>query len=349
MIRGFSKRTGIDCFQCQHKCCATEYELPLLPSEAQYLRLVYPVSSWFMKQTESREFLIRGDSCIFLTTQGYCTLHNTKKKPLICEIFPLIFWKISSDEYLSWIHPCGRGSGFQWVIEPDNWISDDQIDHLYQKARSHFNSSWGEQIDQKNPFDEISMERVQQEQKFFQSIDENQLSEKFVLFGEKNLSSELLTSLISLYRENPDQRDLIEFETAVLHWLSWSPTGLQLTFLNAKLIFLTAALWIYIVGLTQTSFVANKDQSSSRLLIEYPEWAPLFKETKVANQRFFTFPRSHINHHLGSLLATAILPSFWGQVASHSPDRNLQSFALAIKSVLIGQTPQQELQQFFRR
>ena len=348
MIRGFSKWTGFDCFQCQHKCCATEYELPLLPTEAQYLRRVYPVSSWFMKQTKSREFLIRGDSCIFLTTQGLCTLHNTQTKPLTCEIFPLIFWKISSDEYLSWIHPCGRGSGFQWVIDPDKRLPDNLIEDSYQQTRTHFTSFWGEQIDQKNPFGEISIERVQQEQKFFRNIDENELSESLVKFGENKFPSEPFSTLISVYHQNPDRNDLIQTETAVLHWLSWSPTGLQLTFLNAKLIFLTAALWIYIVGLTQNITESKEFESSPGWLSEYPELAILFKETSFPAHSYYTFPQSHINNHLGSLLATAILPSFWNQVASHSPDHRLHSFALAVKSVLEGQTPQQELSQFFR-
>jgi hypothetical protein len=298
-----------------------------------------------MKQTERGEFLIRGDSCIFLTTQGLCTLYNNQTKPLICETFPLIFWKINPDEYLSWIHPCGRGSGFQWVIEPEKQISDNQISEMYRKTKNHFKTFWGEQIDSKNPFDEISIERVKQEQEFFRGIEEGQLFEGLLRFGETNFPSSPVSSLSSLVKNYLNQSELIQTESAVLHWLSWSPVGLQLSFLNAKLVFLTAALWISVVGSTQRASQIIKDGDFQQWI---PESVIKLNDSRIPPKTKSTFPQTHINRQLGSLLATAMLPSFWGQIVSQTIDHNLQSFAKVVQAVLTGRTPQQELHQFIR-
>ncbi|MFW9855443.1 MAG: YkgJ family cysteine cluster protein [Candidatus Thorarchaeota archaeon] len=334
---------------CVHKCCTTEYELPLLPSEAQYLKRHHPISSWLIRQSERGEVLTRGDSCIFFTRQGLCTLHEDNTKPLICKTFPLIFWKISSEEFLAWIYPCGRGSGFQWVIEPDKRIGDELISEMYRMTQDHFKSFWGEQIDLDSPFDEITIERVKQEQRHFLNLREKHLLEDLVKFGEINFPSAPFSSLMAVFNEDLRQNEFNQTVSAVLHWLSWSPVGLQLSFINAKLIFIAAALWVYRIGLTQRLDDLKRDDLYPGGTSEHPVLAFLPDDSVTPPQDHFTFPQRHIARYLGSYLATAILPSFWAQLVSHSSDRGFQSFAKVVQAVLEGRTPQQELHGFFRK
>ncbi|MFW9778278.1 MAG: hypothetical protein ACFFE8_05425 [Candidatus Heimdallarchaeota archaeon] len=268
---------------------------------------------------------------------------------MVCKTFPLIFWKISPEEYLAWIYPCGRGSGFQWIIEPEKRIEDDLISEMYGMARNHFNSFWGEQIDHENPFDEISIERVKKEQRYFQNLGDKHLLEDLVKFGEINFLTAPLSSMIAIFNKDLNQNEFKQTVSAVLHWLSWSPVGLQLTFINAKLIFIAAALWAYIIGFIQRSHDLKKDGLYQGRISDYPISTFLPEDSVNPQQDHFTLPKRHITHHLGFFIARAILPSFWADVVSHSSDRGLQSFAKVVQAVLEGRTPQQELQQFFRR
>ena len=68
MIRGFSEYTGYNCLKCHHKCCGTEYDLPLLKGESINLQKLYSFSSNFIKKSKNIDYLIRGDSCIFLNS-----------------------------------------------------------------------------------------------------------------------------------------------------------------------------------------------------------------------------------------------------------------------------------------
>lgn len=307
ILRGFSRLTAYNCAHCHLKCCATEYDLPLLPHESASLYQNYPFATFFIKTSKNTNWLLRGDSCPFLTSLGRCKLHNTQFKPVLCQIYPCIFWKINSDETLAWINPC-RGTGFQWVTDKPQHISEQTLKNFYEKVKNCFSWYLGEQIDKNNPFERISQERIREEIDFFNHNDEFNLVPELV---ELNYSANFSSILNYLTSIKPVQKDLKNIINAVIHWLCWSPIGLQLTFLNSKLIFLTAAKWINI----------NSDS--------------IF--THAQNP----IERKRLLQQVGSFLATAILPSFWKQVENETQMVILRKFAIQVRKILSGTIPQQ--------
>ncbi|MHA2245597.1 MAG: hypothetical protein ACXADY_11580 [Candidatus Hodarchaeales archaeon] len=307
ILRGFSRLTAYNCAHCHLKCCATEYDLPLLPHESASLYQNYPFTNFFIKSSKKLNWLLRGDSCPFLTSLGRCKLHNTQFKPVSCQIYPLIFWKINSDEILVWINPC-RGTGFQWVTDKTHHISEQALNNSFEKVKNCFSWYWGEQIDKDNPFERISQERIREEINFFKQNDQFNLIPELVELNYSANFSNLLNYLTSI---KPVQKDLKDIINAAIHWLCWSPIGLQLTFLNSKLIFLTAAKWINI----NSDSIFTNDQNP--------------------------IERKRLLQQVGSFLATAILPSFWKQVENETQMVILRKFAIQARKILSGTIPQQ--------
>lgn len=312
IIRGFSKQSAYNCAHCHSKCCTTEYDLPLFPHESENLCRNYRYSSVFIKSTDEGKKLIRGDSCPFLTSQGFCLLHNTQNKPLICQTYPLILWRVKPDIYLCWIYPC-RGNGFQWIIRDDNQITDHYLNDLIAKVQNYFASYWGDQIDLENPFIGVSYERVQQEINFFEEVGEADLLTKITEIVDSEDFSNVVDTFKEALSQSSQYQELKKVINAVIHWLSWSPVSLKLTFINSKIIFLVAAMWIEFHGSLTLSHVQK----------------PLDRERHV--------------QQLGSLLATSVMPSFWNQVENNVQVELIRKFSIRVRKVLLGEIPQQSI------
>ncbi|MFX0173633.1 MAG: hypothetical protein ACFE9L_17225 [Candidatus Hodarchaeota archaeon] len=316
VIRGFSLITGYNCLQCNFKCCATEYDLPLLSYECQNLQKHYSFSDFLIYKSSGHNWLLRGDSCPFLDSEGFCLLHVTPYKPLMCQTYPLIFWKVNPDLILSWLNPC-RGNGFRWVAKGKNQISDTEIEELIMKIQNNYKTYWGEQIDEGNPFTGITQNRINYELNFFESSDSTHLVEELVNrlsnapFFNKFL--ELYGYLIEELGERPPQKDLNNVINSVLHWLCWSPIGLRLSFTNSAIVFIIASLWAELWGRDALSM----------------------KDFPINRERYL--------QQMGSSLATAILPSFWKLVHFRSQFSKLKRLAKRIHDVLAGEIPQDNL------
>ncbi|MHA1215218.1 MAG: YkgJ family cysteine cluster protein [Candidatus Hodarchaeales archaeon] len=315
MIRGFSELSGINCLECHYKCCASEYKLPLTEREEEYITHNYFSLSLFVERHSNKRFLLRGDGCPFLMRSGLCELDQTEYKPLVCQTYPLIFWKYNYDEVLVWINPC-RGNGFHWIIEKELRVSNEEIRNIFKKIKNKFSDYWGEDIDQNNPYNGIGDDRIKQEKELNLSKNEPSL---LSLFAQMDFPKEY-AELVSQLQENGDvfkhsypTNDFIQIINAVLRWLCWSPVGLNLSFKNSKLIFTVAALWV--------KNIVNKFYERE-------------KEILSANRA---------QNNLGFFLAQSILPKFWIQLNNKTKDKNLKKFALKVEKVLKGEIPQQNL------
>ncbi|MFW9904241.1 MAG: YkgJ family cysteine cluster protein [Candidatus Thorarchaeota archaeon] len=308
IIRGFSLNTGYSCQECHIKCCATDYELPLFLHETEALKQNYPFCEIFLHSTPTGDWLLRGDRCSFLNSKGMCLLHNTQIKPLICQIYPLIFWKVKSDLILAWINPC-RGNGFRWISKPDNHITDHEIERLFNKSRPHFKNYIGEQIDKRNPYKKILISRFAEELTFFDNIEKSDLYSEI---RKMNIIPHYLYKVLLPSKESPTG-EMTAIINAVIYWLCWSPVGLQLSFNHSKMLFFIAASWVDMITrpiLAQTVLPLNHDQ---------------------------------ILQQLGSFLATAILPSFWRHMALKTEYKRLKKLAKTVYKVLEGEIGQEEI------
>jgi Fe-S-cluster containining protein len=316
VIRGFSLITGYNCLQCNFKCCATEYDLPLLSNEFQNLQKHYSFSNFLIYKSSGRNWLLRGDSCPFLDSEGLCLLHITPYKPLICQTYPLIFWKVKQDLILSWLNPC-RGNGFKWITKGKNQILDIEIEVLIRKVQNNYKTYWGERIDEGNPFTGITQNRINYELNFFETSDNTNLVDELVNRLNKtqvfNRFLEIYDHLIEELEKTAPQKDLNNVINSVLHWLCWSPIGLRLSFTNSAIVFVIASLWAEQWGRDALSM----------------------KNLSINRERYL--------QQMGSSLATAILPSFWKLVHSQSQFYKLKRLAKRIHDVLAGEIPQENL------
>lgn len=283
IIRGFADNTEIKCSSCHHKCCATEYMLPLLPDEARKIKKQNPNFNNLIYEIDSREYLLRGNSCPFLAESGKCTIHEQDYFPLACQVYPLILWKPTKDLVVVWIDPC-FGHGFKWYSDKYSdsqfRISDYRIRKIVEKADPFFTEFWGDDIDVQNPYKDISLERIRQEEKFvIQNISlENILNPDRITEIIEMEYFLLLMELSSIDTIWLGAKSLGEAIKPVLHWLSWSPVGLSLSFQNSKFIFLLALC----------------------LILELDS----FQNERTDN---------YINQ-VASFLAQAITPLFWKQI-----------------------------------
>ncbi|MFX1515542.1 MAG: YkgJ family cysteine cluster protein [Promethearchaeota archaeon] len=308
IIRGFSANTGYSCQECHSKCCATDYNLPLFLQEAKALKQKYPFSEIFLYSSPKGDWLLRGDRCPFLNSKGLCLLHNTESKPLICQIYPLIFWKVKSNLFLVWINPC-RGNGFRWIAKPDNRITDQEIENLILRSRHLFKNYIGEQIDHQNPYRKIPMSRFDEELTFFDKIDTSDLLSEI---KEMNIIPHSLYETIFPTKE-PAIEEMSAILNAVISWLCWSPVGLQLSFNHSKVVFFIAASWIDTITspiLAQTDLSLNHDQFLQQM---------------------------------GSFLATAVLPTFWRHMVLKTENKRLKKLVKNVYKVLNGELNQESI------
>jgi hypothetical protein len=234
----------------------------------------------------------------------------------MCQIYPLIFWKLKPDLILSWLNPC-RGNGFRWVTREKNQISDVEIENLIKKVQNNFKNYWGEQIDKGNPFTGITHKRINCELNFFESSDSTNLMHELTnrLNGTPVFTKflEIYDNLIEELGKRPPQKDLTNVINSVLHWLCWSPIGLQLSFTNSAIVFIIASLWSELWGRDTLSMM----------------------NLPINRERYL--------QQMGSFLATAILPSFWKLINIHSQFDKLRQLSERIHDILAGKIPQDML------
>jgi len=312
LIRGFSEHTRYTCDSCHLKCCATEFNLPLIGSEKHLLSKNYPEYQYYFQSTEDGDVIIRGNSCPFLTKRGYCQLHTTSLKPLACRIYPLIFWRFNQNDTLVSIHPC-RGKGFQWYSTKKSNITNTSIKQLLLKMNRNFDSYWGEEIDNNNPYTNISTSRLQEQIEFYRHTSEDQLLEKTVNDIALSSYSQIFPSLHETLIEMLKDEEIGKSLNSVLNWLIWSPVGLQLSIENSQLIFSIAALW-------------------------------LIKQTKLkfGHNNSTLFNTTYINQ-LSSFYASSILPLFWFNIITQTKNKTLSSFSKKVYLTLRGELPQEDL------
>ncbi len=312
LIRGFSLDTSYHCSDCHLKCCATEFNLPLCGSEKSILSQYYPEYQFYLQSTTDGDYILRGNSCPFLTNNGLCQLHSKHLKPLTCQIYPLLFWRYSTTDTLVSIHPC-RGNGFSWYSRSNSQISNPQLEELLTKANMHFESYWGENIDKNNPYAGISPTRIESQIDYYNTIPEDQLLVKIT--SDSNLPSRFLDSQSSSEKTLIMIKDGIvgRYLNSVLNWLIWSPVGLQLSIKNAQMIFSVAAFW----------------------LIKQTELNPKIKTT-ILNSTDYT-------EQVASYYASSILPTFWLKIVSERENKALSSFAKKVYLILMGKLSQEDL------
>ena len=316
LIRGFSENTSYTCASCHLKCCATEFNLPLYGSEIQILSNKFPEYRPYFQSSKDGDFLLRGDSCPFLTTPGYCQLHSISLKPITCLIYPLIFWRFNEDDYLVSIHPC-RGKGFQWYTPNETKITNSYINQLLIEAKKYFSSFWGENTDKNNPYVDISSSRVKSQLQSYHHISEYHLLEKIVEDISFSSLWNIFSSEFERYIEILKNDEVGKYLNSVLNWLIWSPVGLQLSLQNSQLLFSTAAIWL--IELSQL----------------------------VTDQDSFSVTNADYYNQLSSFYASCILPSFWFRIKTDSQNKTLISFSNKVQLVLRGELPQENLSQFF--
>ena len=313
IIRGFSLLTGYSCSQCHTKCCGTEYNLPIFQHEKQ--RIIQKHSAWsnFVKSSQGKHWFLRGDSCPFLNGEGLCSLHDMLEKPLVCQLYPLILYKVKQDLILTWINPC-RGNGFQWVSESKNRITDKYLEQIIRKISPHFNEYIGEDIDRNNPYSSISLERIEAQKQSIPILKNESNDIDIISIAELNQYS-IFHSLVKGLQNTSFQKDLNDTMQAVFYWLSWSPVGLQLSIRNSRLVFQVAGAWVELWG---------------RELLEKSD---------------FSIKQERISQQLGSFYANSVLPSFWKQMIEKVKDPPLKKFSKSVFLVLQGEKSQKILQE----
>ncbi|MHA1973804.1 MAG: YkgJ family cysteine cluster protein [Candidatus Hodarchaeales archaeon] len=315
MIRGFSELSGINCLECHYKCCASEYKLPLTTKEEKYIRHKFPSYRLFLEKHEGKQFLLRGNKCPFLTNTGLCELHQTEYKPLVCQTYPLIFWKYNPNEVLVWLNPC-RGDGFRWIIEKELRFSNKEIEDTIIKINDKYNVYWGEEIDHTNPYEGIRKKRLEQERELNLSEKEPSLLDQFLQIDFPKEYTTLIAQLQKTeetYQLSYQTKNFDRIINAVLKWLCWSPVGLNLSFLNSKLIFTISALWI-------KSEINTLHESGKEILLD-----------------------DKIQNNIGFFLAQSILPDFWIHLGLRAKEKEVKKFSLKVQRILKGEISQQNL------
>ncbi len=310
LIPGFSTYTDYNCKSCHAKCCATEYDLPLVGSEKRNLQDRFPEISLYLQSSTFGDHLIRGDACSFLTREGACQIHDTKYKPISCEIYPLIIWRFSQDDTLVWINPC-RGRGFTWHSDDKSKLNEEYLQKLILSSKDYFKTYWGEEIDRNNPYKNLPISRVYEQIDYFNSIEKKSILQNLLEKNQTTRYRQITDQLESNWLLDPDYDHIRDLIDSVLIWLSWSPVGLQLYQSNSQQIFSMASLMVIQILLGENSFDLTKQNNSIYL------------------------------NHVGSYLATSLLPSFWQNIKLKFKNKYLVRFSEKVFHVLNGSNTQQ--------
>lgn len=249
MLIGFSPTVGYSCVGCRAVCCRSDYKLPLFTEEKlfyeEHVRHARPFISK-EKQNEPKHSLLRTDSCLFLE-DGLCSLHTTfgpASKPLVCQVYPLIFWKMPPNGIpFVYIYPC---RGFRWVAPPEHRVTQKSVGEVYDRTKNSFKTFFADQVDDYNSFEGISASRLTEAQEDL----------PYLQFGSSHPPSDLrwidkTWDSIGLVRTKKCVGDILgtdlpegvrqwtEYHNSVCHWLLFAPFMLTLEHKVASVLTLT--------------------------------------------------------------------------------------------------------------
>jgi len=251
LILGFSPTVGYSCEDCFAVCCRSEYKLPLFNNEYEIYVESRSIAPFLLKnsdkQVKNSHWLLRTDSCLFLTNSKQCSLHQKTKniKPLVCQVYPLIFWK-EIPEVLAYVFPC---KGLTWVAPYEHRIKNQE--EIYAKIINTFNFYFGDQIDEENhPYKNILFERVLYEQTRLAELENNnwnwlqlidRLTPKFRQYELSEIQQMLFQTL-----NNPliiNSLNWVEYQRSAFHWLTFNPNLLVLNDFFSIILRLLAISW----------------------------------------------------------------------------------------------------------
>lgn len=250
IIIGFNLKSSYDCNKCHSKCCSGEFDLTISKKEAEIYKSQFPESIPFIstdKITDEKKKIIlqRSDSCIFLNNNGDCRIHS--QKPQVCRVYPLVFWKISDNQVLSYIFPC-RGLGFDWY-SPKTKFNENKIKEIYNSINNEFNDYYAEYIDEYNPYESIDLNRVKKEQilhkekitnsTYWNQIKNNELKDNF----SKTIDELEKLANIIFGNKVENTLDVSNYIESALHWLAFNPNSLVFSYEESILIRIFASVW----------------------------------------------------------------------------------------------------------
>ncbi|MHA2175915.1 MAG: YkgJ family cysteine cluster protein [Candidatus Hodarchaeales archaeon] len=315
IIQGFSTFTSYDCMPCHAKCCATDYNLPLVGTELHNLKRDFPEITFYLQSSTFGDQLLRGDACSFLSQRGDCKIHDTKFKPISCEIYPLIIWRFSQNDTLIWINPC-RGRSFTWRSDKRSKLNEEYFQTILKISKDYFKTYWGEEIDRNNPYINIPTSRIYEQVDYFNSIVNGSILQNIIKRTQTTRYKQIIGQLNTKWISDSDNNHIRDLVDSVIIWLSWSPVGLQLSQSNSQWIFSIAALLIIESIINESTF-----------------------DLEIGRNPIYL-------NHVGSYLATSILPSFWENIKSKFENKHLILFSDQVIRVLKGLIPQQSLFEF---
>jgi Fe-S-cluster containining protein len=256
LIIGFSPTVSYSCNDCNAVCCRTEYKLPLFDSEYNHYSKFFPIVNPFLlknfdNNSRTSHWLLRTDSCFFLVNNSICSIHSKtgkQLKPLVCQVYPLTFWKIDCNDeqnVLAYLYPC---KGLKWVEPIENQIKD--INLTFLNVENKFETYFGDQIDLYNPYENIRIERINEAHKNLITLKKNQWNWVEVInththhwrrLGLNNIRDLLFTTLNKSL--NVDNNSWLNYLISTYHWLTFNPNLLILEENISTLIRLLAVSW----------------------------------------------------------------------------------------------------------
>lgn len=312
------------CKECISLCCANDYTMPVFKFEVEIYRDHYPqVAPLIIENKHSNtDELLRSNKCFFLSDSGLCSIQKDltyKKKPLVCQVYPLIFVKYPNYLFV-YQYPC---KGMKWHMmasenRKNNIISiAEQIDQYYKKIFS-------DQVDGYNPFMYIDESRL------VQSLDEiNYLTYhnwNYEALLRKQFRQEKKKHLINIkkfvlnHTEKNEKflpKEWVIFERSVVHWLFFNPFFLALEIEQAVILIGLAITWMKDILLTQFSLnaVSEKNKETINDVLNRVCWAGI----EIVHQDWWTKLVSHyiprvfsgweeIKGHINFLLENNYLP-----------------------------------------
>ena len=246
---------GYDCSNCKSICCQNEYKLPLLEFEEDLLIETFPyLNPLIMKEAKRNSWLLRSNSCILLDDSGKCSIQSElgyDKKPLVCKIYPLIYWKCTENIVLAYVYPC---KGMKWV----NLSNNDDFDYLkikenYFKYKNYFKMILADQIDEENIFTYVTKEDLLNSNELMNKIKDNNYNLIDLIYNYQtswksfNLISLPLLILNNLNKFDLEREDFInlwkKYEISLFTWLFFNPFFLVVEKEISLLVCLLGLFW----------------------------------------------------------------------------------------------------------
>ncbi|MFX1252138.1 MAG: hypothetical protein ACFFCZ_11080 [Promethearchaeota archaeon] len=239
IIMGFHSSVRYECQSCHIKCCAKDYSLSLINNEASWLSENCPDAATLINKEilekvggeKQMQFVLqRFDKCIFLTTDGLCELQKKfQTKPFLCQLYPLIFAKFSSSLILAYIYPC-RGGGFRWIGQDVHPIIQ-EVKTVLEPHLSLFDSYLADYIDVYNPYENVSITRIEKAQNLRDLLLQNPAEfyehiSKQVSISFQQAIKEVLTQWLQV--TPPENLKRLEDLVSPIIWLLFNPKLLNL-------------------------------------------------------------------------------------------------------------------------